>query len=353
MTEDKKILVILTPAFAGSTTETTWLPPMQVFVKALNRNFPGLKIIILSFHYPVLAAPNYSWNGNDVTTFSAKQPRGFKHVLLWLRVWKKLKQLNKQYEIAGLLSLWCAECALVGKYFAAAHSLKHFIWISGQDARCNNKYIKLIKPRPGDLVAMSHFLVREFSKNHAITPAHVIPLGVDATMFMPGNTNRDIDIMGAGSLIPLKQYDVFIKVVQQLAVNRPGIKGVICGGGPEEAKLLAMLRDAGLQNNITFCGELPHAQVLAYMQRSKVFLHPSSYEGFGAVNLEALYAGAHVISFVKPMDEEIPHWHIVTTQQQMAQTAEALLQNPFTDYSAVLPYLINDVARQMMALFGL
>ncbi len=353
MTNAKKILVILTPAFAGSTTETTWLPPMQVFVKALNRSFPGLKIVILSFHYPVLAVPNYTWNGNEVTTFSAKQPRRFKQILLWLRVWKKLRQLHKQYEITGLLSLWCAECALVGKYFAAVHHLKHFIWISGQDARLNNKYVKLIRPAPGCLVAMSNFLVREFAKNHGTTPAHVIPLGVDATMFEPCDAQRDFDIMGAGSLIPLKQYDVFIKVVQQLAVNRPGIKGVICGGGPEEARLLAMLNDAGLQNNITLCGELPHAQVIAYMQRSKVFLHPSSYEGFGAVNLEALYAGAHVISFVKPVDEDIPHWHIVETPKQMAQTAEALLQNPGTAYSPVLPYSINDVARQMMALFGL
>ena len=53
------------------------------------------------------------------------------------------------------------------------------------------------------------------------------------------------------------------------------------------------------------------------MQRTKIFLHTSSYEGFSGACLEALYAGAHVISFCEPMKQKIDHWHIVKDEKEM------------------------------------
>ena len=50
----KNTLIILSPGFAANEEDTTCLPPQQVFVKALNRNFPSLQIIILAFQYPRL-----------------------------------------------------------------------------------------------------------------------------------------------------------------------------------------------------------------------------------------------------------------------------------------------------------
>ena len=80
------------------------------------------------------------------------------------------------------------------------------------------------------------------------------------------------------------------------------VKAVLIGEGPERMKLQSLITALGLQSNISLTGELSHPEVLQWMQRTKIFLHPSSYEGFGVVCIEALHAGAHVISFVKPMD---------------------------------------------------
>jgi len=49
---------------------------------------------------------------------------------------------------------------------------------------------------------------------------------------------------------------------------------------------------------------LAHPELLEWMQRGKVFLHPSSYEGFGIVCIEALCSGAEVISFVKTYEQK-------------------------------------------------
>ena len=61
------------------------------------------------------------------------------------------------------------------------------------------------------------------------------------------------------------------------------------------------------------------------MQRSRVFLHPSSYEGFSGVCLEAIYAGARVISFTRPMKKDIEGWKVAASLSEMTQMAEEFL----------------------------
>ncbi len=87
------------------------------------------------------------------------------------------------------------------------------------------------------------------------------------------------------------------------------------------------------------------------MQRTKILLHTSDYEGFGVVCLEALYAGAHVISFIKPMNRDIPHWHVVRTMAEMTEKARQLLLAPDTEYTPVCPYLMEDTVRAVLGLY--
>jgi hypothetical protein len=88
------------------------------------------------------------------------------------------------------------------------------------------------------------------------------------------------------------------------------------------------------------------------MQRSKILLHPSSYEGLGMVCLEALYTGAHVISFCQPFKQPIPHWHIVKDEAEMTEKALQLLAQDDLDHFPVLPFEVNKVATQIISLFG-
>ena len=108
---------------------------------------------------------------------------------------------------------------------------------------------------------------------------------------------------------------------------------------------------SGAQDIIELTGEKPHHETLALMQRSKIFLHTSCYEGFSTVCLEALYAGCQVISFIKPMDHDIDHWHIVKSKSEMVQKVIDVLKNPATEYTQVMPYVMDDTARSVMKLF--
>ena len=66
--------------------------------------------------------------------------------------------------------------------------------------------------------------------------------------------------------------------------------------------------------------------------------------------IEALYAGAHVISFTRAMNQNIPHWHIVSTKEEMINKAIELLQNKETEYTPVFPFDMNDSARKFIQL---
>jgi hypothetical protein len=81
-------------------------------------------------------------------------------------------------------------------------------------------------------------------------------------------------------------------------------------------------------------------------------VHPSAYEGFGVVIPEALYAGAQVVSLVKPMKADIQNWQIARLQSDMVDVVRELLEMPHFSHTPVAPYLIKDTVTAMMHLFG-
>ena len=342
--------VILSPGFPKDEGDSACLPAQQLFVRLLKEQFPYLDVTIIAFQYPFQKS-SYQWKGVKVLALAGQNKRKISRWILWMQAWRQVQKIKKAKNITGVLSFWCGECALVGSWFSKLYDITHHCWISGQDAKKENRLVRWIRPSAGELVAMSDFLVDGFLKNHGVKPSHVIPMGIDKNLYNSDAVEKDIDVLGVGSLIPLKQYDVFLHVIYQLKKQLPAIKVVICGKGPEEKKLRASIHQLDLSNNVELIGEKAHKDVLQLMQKAKVFLHPSSYEGFGGVCIEALYAGAQVISFSKPMKAPIPHWQTVYSTEEMSNLTLSILQNSQTDFEPVLAFSMEDSVKAMMKLF--
>ena len=342
----------MTPGFPVDETDSTCLPTHQAFIKNLLDRYPAIKIIVVSFQYPAINN-EYHWNGIQVICMNADQSKSFlKRCQKWLQIWRTLKKIHTKNKILGIFSFWATELAFVGKYFAVAKKITFRIWITGQDAKKGNKFIPLINPKPAELVAMSDFLTNEFYTNYHVKPGYVIPNGIDSSLFKNDTPEKAIDLLAVGSLIPLKQYQIFITVVAELKKNIPNLNCLICGDGPERTKLMNLTEEYNLTATISFAGEVPHSKALDMMQRSKILLHPSSYEGFSTVCLEALYAGAHVVSFIKPMDHDIMNWHIAKTTEEMTTISKELLTNPTTKFESIEVYKMSTIAKEVMQLFG-
>lgn len=345
-----KSLIILTPGFPINEADSACLPSIQVFVKNLQKNYSSLNIVIITFQYPFVAK-KYTWNGVQVIGIGGANKGKLFRLRVWIKVWRILNDLQNQQHIIGILSLWLGECALLGKRFGKKYGIKYYTWLLGQDAKKNNRYKTLMRCSGDELIAISDSVAKTFEEHYNIRIHNVIPIGIDETMFTNKQKERDIDIMAAGSLIPLKQYEVFVEVLKQVKENLGKINAMLCGEGPEKAKLHDLLEQHHLQDDITLTGELPHADILANMQRTKIFLHTSSYEGFSTVCAEALSAGAYVISFCKPMLYDIPHWLIVNNAEEMIEQTVSLLKSSLLKHSGITAYRIDDTVTHIMRLF--
>lgn len=350
MRPDNDTIIILTPGFPASVADSTCLPMQQHFVKTLKQLYPYLNIIVLSFQYPYVVR-TYTWFDITVMSFNGQNKGGLARLLLRRKLNAALKQISRHNSIIGMISFWYNECAWVGKRFADKNNLKHFCWILGQDARQVNRYPRSLHLPAGELIALSDFLQDEFEKNHGTRPAFVIPPGIENSLFKTNIRKRDIALLAAGSLIPLKQFEIFVETVAAIKKQLPGIQAVLIGDGPEKLQLEKLIGELDLQSNITLTGELAYPEVLQWMQRARIFLHPSSYEGFSGVCQEALAAGAQVISFCKPMKEDIRNWDIVSSKKEMKDRALSILQTPANEIGQTISFGINDTVNKIMKLF--
>jgi hypothetical protein len=98
-------LVILSPGFAADEHDTTCLPLQQELVLAMNRQFPGVEIILIAFQYPY-RANTYTWNGNRVIALGGQNKGGLRSLLTWARAWRTMSRLRKERTLTGVLSFW-------------------------------------------------------------------------------------------------------------------------------------------------------------------------------------------------------------------------------------------------------
>ena len=254
MTLKNKTLIILIPGFPANEVDSTCLPFPQTFVKHLKLLNPGLNIKVLAFQYPFFESV-YEWHGVEVHAFNGRNIGGFRRLFLWRTIWRRLKKILQEEQILGILSFWMGETALIAKYAAKKYGVRSFTWLMGQDARENNRYISITRPKSESLIALSDFLADEYYKNYKIKPANTITPGIDVASFPAKSKERKIDILGVGSLIPLKQFDQIIRLVAEIVDSHPGVRAVICGEGPERGKLQQLIHDFHLSNQIELRGE--------------------------------------------------------------------------------------------------
>ena len=126
----------------------------------------------------------------------------------------------------------------------------------------------------------------------------VIPNGIDFKKIEKVSASEEeTDIIFAGRLIKEKNVDVLIKAVELVRKEIPDVKCMIIGDGPEKKLLEKLAKNLKMDNNIKFIGFLEdYEDVISYTKSSKVFVLPSTREGFGIVALEANACGLPVVT---------------------------------------------------------
>ncbi|MEM7038965.1 MAG: glycosyltransferase, partial [Bacteroidota bacterium] len=323
-----KHIVFLSPGFPENHEDYLCIPPLQAYLPLLRAQYPDCKISVIAVHYPYKKQV-YQWHDFEIRAVGGKNKR-LRKPMAWRGVNQAFKALHKSQSVDVIHSLWLQECAFLGGKIAAKYKVPHVSTIMGQDALPENRYLPKLKLDAMRVVAISERAAEHFSLVSRKDVDAVIPWGIgpEDASWQPNGKERSIDVLGVGSLIGLKKYDRWLRVVSALREKNPNLRAVLVGDGPDRGRLEAMVQDLKLGKHVEFTGILPRPKVLDLMAQSKVFVHTALYEGQGYVFLEALARGMHVLSCKVGMARESDKWKLCDHTIDFVEHAKAFLAHP-------------------------
>ncbi|WP_028973449.1 glycosyltransferase family 4 protein [Spirochaeta cellobiosiphila] len=101
-------------------------------------------------------------------------------------------------------------------------------------------------------------------------------------------------IIAMGRLVSLKQHSMMIKAFRKISDNKKDISLVIFGEGPERGNLENLIKELSLTGKVFLPGTVRNTEYV--FSNGELFLHTSTYEGFGNVLVEAMAMGLPVVS---------------------------------------------------------
>lgn len=113
----------------------------------------------------------------------------------------------------------------------------------------------------------------------------------------PWPGDQPLRLVTVGRMEPVKNTAIVLQAVAQLRSSfRPGLHLDLVGDGTTLGDLKAQATTLGLNDVVTFHGNLAHEKVLNVLAQSHLFLLPSHFEGFPKAALEAMACGLPVIA---------------------------------------------------------
>ena len=316
-----KHILLLTPGFPKDENDFHCIPPLQEFLKKLNQSHSNILISVIAFQYPY-QRKSYLWHGFKIIPLQGMNNK-IKKPLVWLNAINEATKIHRAQPVSAIHSLWLGECAMIGNFLSKKFICKHFCTLMGQDVKQSNLYLKILKNKKINFIALSKNQANQFFRITKRKFDDIIHWGIDDQINM--NPKRDIDLLGVGSLIPLKNYSLLIETVDKVSRTYPNIKCKIVGSGPELSRLKKITEGKGITNNIEFTGLLTREEIFKLMQRSKILAHPSKFEGSGYVFAEALVNGMNIVSFNVGYAQNHSKWFIAEDDEDFIKITKKTL----------------------------
>jgi glycosyltransferase involved in cell wall biosynthesis len=161
---------------------------------------------------------------------------------------------------------------------------------------------RLVARLTSENVAVSKTTAKNLNNLGLYHEIKIIPNGIDLTSLRSiSPSSESWDIIFVGRLIKEKHADLLIHALELLLHEFPDICVLIIGEGPEYLKIKHLIDDKKMNDSIHMCGFYRnHDNLIAQLKSSKVFVLPSTREGFGISALEALACGIPVVTVDHP-----------------------------------------------------
>jgi glycosyltransferase involved in cell wall biosynthesis len=155
----------------------------------------------------------------------------------------------------------------------------------------------------------------------------VIPNYVETERFVPDSEqSEDFDVIFVGRLALQKNVSAFLTALSDLDV-----RALIIGDGELCGRLQSEYGD--MNGKVRWEGNVPNSRLPSLMNRSRIFVLPSHYEGHPKTLIEAMSCGMPVIGADSPGIREIIHHGVNgllcgTDSKSIRRSLQELLDNP-------------------------
>lgn len=126
-----------------------------------------------------------------------------------------------------------------------------------------------------------------------------------------------------GRLVEKKGLILLMRAFREIHYRLPSVKLLIMGKGCYKKKVARLIKEYSLTSHIIMTGFVDNPY--SYLQKSDLFVFPSSYEGFGNVIIEAMACGLPIVStdcdygpreILSGSDKKIPSQNKIGFQHQ-------------------------------------
>lgn len=318
-----KHIVWIVPGFASSEKDDTCIPTLIDLLGHIKKT-TDFKISIIALQYPFTNEP-YQVFGSTVYPMNGKN-KWWNRASVWKKALNKLKELDNEHPLNFMHSFWLGDTTLIAEAYYRQKNTKYICTLMGQDALSENRHIKNTRLANSYMIALTQIQAETFYRNSGKRVNEIIPFGTPEFDFE--SSDKKFDIIGVGSLIPLKNYEMWIDIVGLVKEQVPNVKAVLVGDGEEKEEHLRQIQDKGLASTITLVGKKSREETLRLVDQSKIFVHTSKYEGQGYVLAEAMSRKLAILS--TPVGYALENEKIWkgTSPQDFANEIAHILRNP-------------------------
>lgn len=126
----------------------------------------------------------------------------------------------------------------------------------------------------------------------------VVPVGVDQEIFrpraeIPTTPGRLLAVISSD--VPMKGLAYLLEAVAKLRTERPQVHLVVIGRMRPEDPARRHVARFGLEDAVTFTGNIPHEEMIRLYGTAEVAVVPSLYEGFSLPAIQAMACGLPLV----------------------------------------------------------
>ena len=184
-------------------------------------------------------------------------------------------------------------------------------------------------------IAVSQATARDVEKAFKVRRLVIAGNGVNLDIFRKiGSQKKIYDAVFFGRMSKEKGVFTLLEAWKTLVTQKPSAKLLLLGGTSERVKdeCTKTIDEFGLERNVTTSGFVSDQEVIRLLKSSRIFVFPSTAEGFGLVVAEAMAAGLPCILSNLPALKENFHSAAVFVEPKdsegLAKAILALLIDP-------------------------